>query len=46
MLALIQHTTELEKAETSGATYLDCFRGTNLRRTEIVSRELGQATRE
>ncbi|KAK1926007.1 general substrate transporter [Papiliotrema laurentii] len=35
VLALIQHTTELEKAETSGATYLDCFRGTNLRRTEI-----------
>ncbi len=34
-LALIQHTTQLELAETSGATYLACFRGTNLRRTEI-----------
>lgn len=37
-LAYIKYTTELEKAETEGATFLDCFRGTNLRRTEIVSR--------
>ncbi len=37
-LAYIRHTTELEKAETEGATFFDCFRGTNLRRTEIVSR--------
>ena len=35
-LALMQHTTELEKQETDGASYLDCFRGTNRRRTEIV----------
>lgn len=34
-LAYIQYTTELEKAETAGATFADCFRGTNLRRTEI-----------
>ncbi|KAL5611173.1 hypothetical protein FOBRF1_007290 [Fusarium oxysporum] len=34
-LAYIQHTTEIEKAETEGASFLDCFRGTNLRRTEI-----------
>lgn len=35
-LAYIQHTTEIEKAETEGATFWDCFKGTNLRRTEIV----------
>lgn len=34
-LALVVHTTKLERAETQGATYLDCFKGTNLRRTEI-----------
>ncbi len=34
-LAYIQHTTELEKAETEGASFIECFRGTNLRRTEI-----------
>lgn len=35
-LAYIRHTTELEKAETANASFLDCFKGTNLRRTEIV----------
>lgn len=35
-LAYIQHTTALEKAETGGASILECFKGTNLRRTEIV----------
>ncbi|CAH0055210.1 unnamed protein product [Clonostachys solani] len=34
-LSYIRYTTELEKAETVSASYLDCFRGTNLRRTEI-----------
>ncbi|ORY29328.1 putative MFS alpha-glucoside transporter [Naematelia encephala] len=34
-LAYIEHTTRLEQAETSGSSYLECFRGTNLRRTEI-----------
>ncbi|GES64123.1 MFS alpha-glucoside transporter [Aspergillus terreus] len=34
-LAYIQHTTELEKSETANASFLDCFKGTNLRRTEI-----------
>ncbi|ERS98119.1 MFS transporter, SP family, general alpha glucoside:H+ symporter [Sporothrix schenckii 1099-18] len=34
-LALIVHTIRLEAAATEGATFLDCFRGTNLRRTEI-----------
>ncbi|ODN95190.1 MFS transporter, SP family, general alpha glucoside:H+ symporter [Cryptococcus wingfieldii CBS 7118] len=33
---LIRHTTELEKDITSGASYLDCFKGVDLRRTEIV----------
>ena len=36
-LAYIQYTTELEKAETAEASFIDCFRGTNARRTEIVS---------
>jgi SP family general alpha glucoside:H+ symporter-like MFS transporter len=39
-LAYIQHTTELERAETEGASFIECFRGTNLRRTEIVSLHL------
>ena len=30
------YTTELEKAHTEGASYLDCFRGVDRRRTEIV----------
>ncbi|TVY63982.1 General alpha-glucoside permease [Fusarium oxysporum f. sp. cubense] len=34
-LAYIQHTTEIERLEVEGASFLDCFRGTNLRRTEI-----------
>ncbi|AAW45575.1 hypothetical protein CNBH3340 [Cryptococcus deneoformans B-3501A] len=33
---MIRHTTELEKDITSGASFLDCFRGVDLRRTEIV----------
>jgi SP family general alpha glucoside:H+ symporter-like MFS transporter len=35
-LAYIRHTTALEKAETGGASFWECFQGTNLRRTEIV----------
>jgi len=34
-LAYIEHTTRLEKAETAGASFIECFRGTNLHRTEI-----------
>lgn len=34
-LAYITYITEKEEAETAGASYLECFRGTNLRRTEI-----------
>ncbi|GFZ51512.1 hypothetical protein JCM24511_09279 [Saitozyma sp. JCM 24511] len=33
---MMRHTTELEQEITTGASYLDCFRGVNLRRTEIV----------
>ncbi len=36
-LAYIKYTTELERAETESASFLECFKGTNLRRTEIVS---------
>jgi MFS transporter, SP family, general alpha glucoside:H+ symporter len=35
-LAYIRHTTAIEKAETANASFLECFQGTNLRRTEIV----------
>lgn len=35
-IAMMVHTTALEANATKGASYLDCFRGTNLRRTEIV----------
>ncbi|KIW53160.1 hypothetical protein PV05_08752 [Exophiala xenobiotica] len=34
-LAYIKYTTELERAETESASFLECFKGTNLRRTEI-----------
>lgn len=36
-LAYIRHTTALEVAETADASFIQCFQGTNLRRTEIVS---------
>ncbi|KAM7185177.1 alpha-glucosides permease MPH3 [Rhypophila sp. PSN 637] len=35
-VAMMVHTTALEQKTTSGATYWDCFKGTDLRRTEIV----------
>ncbi|KAJ6015866.1 hypothetical protein N7540_010457 [Penicillium herquei] len=34
-VALMVHTTELELTMTEGASYIDCFRGTNAWRTEI-----------
>ncbi len=34
-VALMVETTELERSMTEGASYLDCFRGDNLWRTEI-----------
>ena len=37
-LAYIRYTTELERAETQDSSFADCFKGTNLRRTEIVSK--------
>ncbi|CAK7207521.1 hypothetical protein SEUCBS139899_010331 [Sporothrix eucalyptigena] len=33
---MMRHTNDLEKDLSEGASYLDCFRGANLRRTEIV----------
>ncbi|KAG9523761.1 sugar transporter family protein, partial [Aureobasidium melanogenum] len=33
---MMVHTTKLEEKITSGASYWDCFKGTDLRRTEIV----------
>jgi SP family general alpha glucoside:H+ symporter-like MFS transporter len=35
-VSMMIHTTQLEEKITSGASYLDCFKGTDLRRTEIV----------
>ena len=35
-IAMMVHTTALEEKITRGFTYLDCFKGTDRRRTEIV----------
>jgi MFS transporter, SP family, general alpha glucoside:H+ symporter len=35
-ISMMVHTNELEKAVSSGTSYMDCFKGTDLRRTEIV----------
>ena len=35
-VAMMQHTTALEEKITHGTTYLDCFRGVDRRRTEII----------
>ncbi|KAJ5540914.1 hypothetical protein N7494_005990 [Penicillium frequentans] len=36
-LAMMQHTDQLEKEISSGTSYLDCFKGVDLRRTEICT---------
>ncbi|KAH7083868.1 general substrate transporter [Paraphoma chrysanthemicola] len=35
-LAMMQHTIELEQKLKVGGSFMDCFKGTNLRRTEIA----------
>ena len=35
-IAMMIHTNEYERQLTQGTTYWDCFKGTNLRRTEIA----------
>ncbi|KAF2014718.1 sugar transporter [Aaosphaeria arxii CBS 175.79] len=35
-IAMMKHTNEMEKAVTTGSSYIDCFKGTDLRRTEIA----------
>jgi len=35
-IALMKYTDEKEKLESAGASYWDCFKGSNLRRTEVV----------
>lgn len=35
-LAMLVHTVKIENETTSGASYFDCFKGANLRRTEIA----------
>jgi len=37
MLAMMVHTNELEKQNSVGTSYLDCFRSSDRRRTEIAS---------
>lgn len=36
LIQMMAHTTELERHLTAGTSYLDCFRGVDLRRTEIT----------
>lgn len=36
VVAMMVHTTKLEEEEKLGTSYWDCFKGTNLRRTEIA----------
>lgn len=36
-ITLMVHSNEMGKAETSGSGFKNCFRGSNRRRTEIVS---------
>jgi SP family general alpha glucoside:H+ symporter-like MFS transporter len=36
-ISMMRHTNELEKAASAGTSYLDCFKGTDLRRTEIAA---------
>lgn len=35
-VAMMRHTDEVEKEMSAGTRYIDCFRGVNARRTEIV----------
>lgn len=35
-VAMMIHTDSIERELVSGSSYIDCFRGTNLRRTEIA----------
>ncbi|GHJ88829.1 hypothetical protein NliqN6_5231 [Naganishia liquefaciens] len=35
-VAMMSHTNEIEKASTEGVSFVDCFKGVNLRRTEIA----------
>ncbi|KAK2062045.1 sugar porter family MFS transporter [Colletotrichum caudatum] len=35
-IAMIEHTDEMERLVKEGVTYQDCFRGVDLRRTEVV----------
>ncbi|TDZ31392.1 Alpha-glucosides permease MPH3 [Colletotrichum spinosum] len=44
-MAVIAHTNDMEKHNEEGTSYVDCFRGTNLRRTAIASLTwVGQVT--
>jgi SP family general alpha glucoside:H+ symporter-like MFS transporter len=34
-VAMMSHTNEIEKQVNAGVSFIDCFKGVNLRRTEI-----------
>jgi SP family general alpha glucoside:H+ symporter-like MFS transporter len=36
-ISMMRHTNEVEKEISAGTAYVDCFKGVNLRRTEITS---------
>lgn len=36
-ISMMRHTDEVEKEISAGTSYVDCFKGVNLRRTEITS---------
>jgi SP family general alpha glucoside:H+ symporter-like MFS transporter len=36
-VSMMVHTNEMEKAVSEGTSYIDCFKGTDLRRTEICA---------
>ncbi|KAF2266311.1 MFS alpha-glucoside transporter-like protein [Lojkania enalia] len=36
-VSMMKHTNEMEKAVSEGASYMDCFKRTDLRRTEIAA---------
>jgi SP family general alpha glucoside:H+ symporter-like MFS transporter len=36
-IAMMEHTNQLEQEISSGSSYLDCFKGVDLRRTEICT---------
>lgn len=36
LVAMMQHTNEIEQETVQGTSYIDCYKGTDWRRTEIA----------